>query len=120
MSNFHVINVIQDPDPFVVKLIENEIQFFNESKNFTVSTRMEQYVNLDISSLPLSYSIKYLFKEKDILRMALSGGDDYQLLFTSSLSLQFFLTIAANNIRRVRCINSTSSNGIKIGLREPR
>ena len=50
MNNFHVIDVIQEPDPFVIKLIENEIQFFNESKNFTVSTRIDQYINLDISS----------------------------------------------------------------------
>lgn len=47
-TNLHVVDIIADPDPHVIKEVEKELEFFKKNDDFTVPTRVPQYKNLKI------------------------------------------------------------------------
>jgi len=64
---------------------------------------------IDTSSLPLSNSLKSIEKEKAI-NYALTGGDDYELLFTVDPANESQFLMAINSDESYRCIGFITSN----------
>lgn len=53
---------------------------------------------VDLSTLPLSDSLRDAFSRKEALGLALEGGDDYELCFTAPRDSEAFLTEIANDV----------------------
>jgi thiamine-monophosphate kinase len=66
-------------------------------------------MTIDVDALPLSKELRASFNEEDRLTHALSGGDDYELLFTASAAHVQQLasgSIAAVPVTRIGVIES--------------
>ena len=60
--------------------------------------------SIELSELPLSSQLIRLMDEDDALRLALGGGDDYELCFTSSAGADVFQDIADQHEVLITCI----------------
>ena len=60
--------------------------------------------SIELSELPLSSQLIRLMDEDDALRLALGGGDDYELCFTSAAGAEVFQDIADQHEVLITCI----------------
>jgi len=64
--------------------------------------------SIELAQLPLSSQLIKLMDEDDALRLALGGGDDYELCFTATASAQVIQDIADQHAVAITCIGQVN------------